>query len=617
MYDVLFGELKNRVNATSTGEDGWIGTCPCHDDKSPSLSVKNADGKILVHCHAGCSQEALINHFTKIGLWPTKTKKSYPSPQRRIWDQGIPISPDSTCAAGKYLRRRGLSIWSKDFRFVESIDNKEGDQTTYHPGLIVGIFTPDRNLIGVQRIYLTCDGEKAAVPVQKKVVGKLKGGFALLGEVEPHMAVAEGPETSCAVHEATGLSTICAINSGNMPNLELPEDLVRLDIFADNDDVGKSKATKLHERAYDKGINVNVYYPTDRGADFLDVFNKGGKDAVLEIVKSGPSAKFPQRTIRASEVKPTVTKFLVSPYLPIGQLTLLVGNPGLGKSYLAYSIAAALSVGNKLFDQYLRTGTIMIANAEDSHSSTIVPRLTSLGANLDNIVLFDTTKISRLDDPNFAKEVRKTKPILLIVDPIQAFLGKANMNRANEVRAAMAPLRKIAEDTNCAILLVGHLNKDTSQSVLFRSLGSIDFVANARSVLAAGQYLDDPEKRALVHIKSNVSGLGDSQGFRILPNEGVGEFVWTGKCELGAADISGDQTSNSMVSEAKEFLKEVLAEGPVSVKQIMDMAEERELSKGAVHRTKAVLKVDVKRVGVSGGARGEGGWKWSLPETIS
>ena len=69
MYDVLFGELKNRVNATSTGEDGWIGTCPCHDDKSPSLSVKNADGKILVHCHAGCSQEALINHFTKIGLW--------------------------------------------------------------------------------------------------------------------------------------------------------------------------------------------------------------------------------------------------------------------------------------------------------------------------------------------------------------------------------------------------------------------------------------------------------------------------------------------------------------------------------------------------------------------
>ena len=310
--------------------------------------------------------------------------------------------------------------------------------------------------------------------------------------------------------------------------------------------------------------------------------------------------------INMADVEPETVDWLWSPYIPKGKVTLLEGDPGVGKSWVSLAIATAVSLGKGLPKQEPGgPGNTLLASAEDGLADTIRPRLDAMGADVSRIVAIDDALI--LDDDGFAlleDYVTKVEPTLLIIDPLVAYLGAAvDIHRANQTRSVMARLAKLAETHGMAILAVRHLAKGSAAKPIYRGLGSIDFTAACRSVLLAGCDPENPQNRGLVQIKSNLAPLGVSIGYELLDDG----FFWTGESSLTTGDIlatdSGEFTS--AIDEAIDFLRDELATGDVLAKEIYRSANSAAISERTLKRAKAKLQVrSHKRDGV---------WLWSLP----
>ncbi|MDP2726169.1 MAG: AAA family ATPase, partial [Dehalococcoidia bacterium] len=202
--------------------------------------------------------------------------------------------------------------------------------------------------------------------------------------------------------------------------------------------------------------------------------------------------------VRLDSVTPEQVEFLWHPYIPLGKLTILEGDPGLGKSWLALAIAAAISRGVKLPGATDPWGPadILLLSAEDGLADTITPRLDAMGADRGRITAITgiaTDKgergFSLAEHLDLLEEVlTQYRPIFVILDPLVSFLGAGvDMYRANEVRAILAPLASLAERCRAAILAIRHLTKSGRDKAIYRGQGNIDFVAAARSVILAGK----------------------------------------------------------------------------------------------------------------------------------
>ena len=316
------------------------------------------------------------------------------------------------------------------------------------------------------------------------------------------------------------------------------------------------------------------------------------------------------RTIKMSDIQPEPVEWLWEPYIPSGAITLIQGDGGMGKTTAALAIAAAVSTGAALPGSggNADPAAVIVQNAEDSYSKTIKPRLEKLGADNDMIeVIIENDDELSLSDERIEQAIAKFKAKLVILDPVQAYFGGANMNSANSVRPIMKQLGAVAERNNCAILLVGHLHKKGGQSQ-YRSLGSIDIFAAARSILTVGKTNMGDDIRAIVHNKSNLAPPGTSQAFGIDP---VGGFCWMGDYDIGIDELlSGTkQPPKDQLARACNLIKSTLAYGPVAAVDIMLKAEEQGISEKTLKRAKSVL-------GVISTKRG-GKWFWDIPIDVA
>ncbi|MFC1944614.1 AAA family ATPase [Chloroflexota bacterium] len=315
------------------------------------------------------------------------------------------------------------------------------------------------------------------------------------------------------------------------------------------------------------------------------------------------------------DVEAETVSWLCYPYIPQGKLTLLEGDPGVGKSWLSLAIATAVSIGKGLPGmEATESATVVLASAEDGLGDTIRPRLDAMGADARNIhaikgaLDFGTDGLVRLE--GFIREV---KPTLVIIDPLVAYIGAGvDFHRANETRGVMAQLADIAERHSTAILAVRHLTKGSTSKPIYRGLGSIDITAACRSVLLAGCDPDNPQERGLVHIKSNLAPMGAAIGYEMRD----GTFHWTGESDLTAARILSveDGEGKSAIDEAIEFLKGELDEGPVEAKQVFSDARTLFLSEKTIKRAKRILGIISRRQGETG-KRGGGKFVWELPDS--
>lgn len=313
-------------------------------------------------------------------------------------------------------------------------------------------------------------------------------------------------------------------------------------------------------------------------------FSLGAMKGVRSYLpKNQPELKL----ISLEDVVVEPVRWLWYPYIPLGKLSIIHGDPAEGKTTLALWIAAACSRGQALpGGENGEPLTVLYQTAEDGLGDTIKPRLLESKADMQKIYTIDETDfpLSMLDH-RIGEAIEKTHAQLMILDPMQAYLGeKVDMNRANEVRTVMKGLTKVANQTGCAIVLVGHLNKSQSANSAQRGLGSMDFRAAARSVLLVGRLKNDRDVRVMVHDKSSLAPEGNSRAFS-LEN---GTLHWQEGYENLTADelLSGAARGNK-VALAEDLIREQLAGGqPVLANEIYQMAKDAGISRRTVEMAK-------------------------------
>ena len=302
------------------------------------------------------------------------------------------------------------------------------------------------------------------------------------------------------------------------------------------------------------------------------------------IVLKEPPKKDSVKIIRMSDVELTPVEWLWKPYLPFGKLSVLQGNPGEGKTYFAMHLAAACTNGKLLPNmERMEPFNVIYQTAEDGLGDTVKPRLIEAGADLDRVLVIDDSEVQlTLSDERIEKAIIENNARLVIIDPIQAYLGAdVDMNRANEVRPIFMRLGQVAQRTGCAILLIGHLNKAAGMQSLQRGLGSIDIAAAVRSVLFIGKLKHDPTMRILTHEKSSLAPPGVSLAFS-LGDEGG--FRWVGEYDITADEmLSGiEPQRETKTQQAKDLICALLAGGKQVLSEDIDKAA---LERGIPGRT--------------------------------
>ena len=302
------------------------------------------------------------------------------------------------------------------------------------------------------------------------------------------------------------------------------------------------------------------------------------------IVLKEPSKPETVKIIRMSDVELTPVDWLWKPYLPFGKLSVLQGNPGEGKTYFAMHLAAACTNGKLLPNmERMEPFNVIYQTAEDGLGDTVKPRLIEAGADLDRVLVIDDSEVQlTLSNKRIEKAIIENNVRLVIIDPIQAYLGAdVDMNRANEVRPIFMRLGQVAQRTGCAILLIGHLNKAAGMQSLQRGLGSIDIAAAVRSVMFIGKLKHDPTMRILTHEKSSLAPPGVSLAFS-LGDEGG--FRWVGEYDITADEmLSGiEPQRETKTQQAKDLICALLAGGKQVLSEDIDKAA---LERGIPGRT--------------------------------
>ena len=362
-------------------------------------------------------------------------------------------------------------------------------------------------------------------------------------------------------------------------------DVERVFLCLDADKAGEDACKRLAALLPDT-VSVTRIQPCMK--DWNDVLvhraEISNRNYFKSIVLKEPPKKDSVKIIRMSDVELTPVEWLWKPYLPFGKLSVLQGNPGEGKTYFAMHLAAACTNGKLLPNmERMEPFNVIYQTAEDGLGDTVKPRLIEAGADLDRVLVIDDSDVQlTLSDERIEKAIIENNARLVIIDPIQAYLGAdVDMNRANEVRPIFMRLGQVAQRTGCAILLIGHLNKAAGMQSLQRGLGSIDIAAAVRSVMFIGKLKHDPTMRILTHEKSSLAPPGASLAFS-LGDEGG--FRWVGEYDITADEmLSGiEPQRETKTQQAKDLICALLAGGKQVLSEDIDKAA---LERGIPGRT--------------------------------
>ena len=335
------------------------------------------------------------------------------------------------------------------------------------------------------------------------------------------------------------------------------------------------------------------------------------------------------KLINMGTVEVEQIEWLLYPFIPFGKVTIIQGDPGEGKTTMVLQIIAKLTRGEPILlnkksqkeaqqdseenlkqevlsqDNPIQPVNVIYQTAEDGLGDTIKPRLLAAGADCSRVLVIDDREqpLTMLD-VRLEEAIMQTKARMVVLDPIQGFLGTdVDMHRANEIRPLMKRVAVLAEKYHCAIILIGHMNKNSNGKSSYRGLGSIDFQAAARSVLIVGRLKDEPETRVMCHVKSSLAPEGKSVAFRLDKETG---FQWIGEYDISADDLLSGEARGQKSRIAKEFLLDILADGGMAQKKIEEEASKQGIKKKTLRNAKQELEIDSVKRGNQ--------WFWILSE---
>jgi len=330
-----------------------------------------------------------------------------------------------------------------------------------------------------------------------------------------------------------------------------------------------------------------------------------------------------------ADVEPKPINWLWPEKIARGKVSMIAGDPGLGKSLITVALASAVSTGARwpVGGGIAPLGSVVILSDEDSLADTIRPRLDAAGANCARIhalkVVEETTEDGEIVNRSFSleKDIERLADVLeqlgdcvlVVIDPISAYLGGTDSHRNADVRALLSPLSDLAERFNVAIVTVTHLNKG-SGSAIYRATGSLAFVAAARSVLAVTKDQDEQSRRLVLPMKNNLGNDSTGMAYRIETAEnGAPVVMWEPDPVDIDINVALNGESDDFRSERKDaidWLESELSGGPVSATDLQKRARAAGHSWSTVKRAKSELSVESRKTGM------KGGWEWWHPDDI-
>ena len=631
----VLGRLENWKQA---GDQQYMARCPAHDDRHASLSVgRGSDGRALLDCKAGCAVDTILTAMglTMSDLFPTTgMQRPVPVPRKPIKKTIYKTAEDAFASVTRY-EGQFVASWS-------------------YPG---GTF-----LIG--RFEKT-DGTKSYRPVHQT-----DGGWVLADPPEPLplyrgdqlpatgvVFVVEG-EKCCDAAATVGLYATTSSHGAGTARKSDWSALAGRDvvILPDVDAAGESYVkevtgilAKLSPPAKVKVVKLPGLTEHGDIADWISPDGPMGckdadeiKAAVMNMVQAAtPSTPPPS----LSMVTPVITcmadvvaepvKWLWPNRIAIGKLTILSGDPGLGKSFITLDLAARVSRGTCWPDCTSSSnvvGGVVLLSAEDDLADTIRPRLDAAGADVNRISAL--TAVRRIDPGsrricedgfNLAVDLQALEQAILkvdncrlvVVDPITAYLGKADSYKNSEMRALLAPLSELASRHGVAVVAVSHLRKGDGPA-MYRTMGSMAFVAAARAAYAVTKDKDDPSgvRRLVLPIKNNLGNDQTGLAYSLDSTFSLNRQPVV-RWEPEPVEISADEALRPRVQErdedsgelgeAQRWLLDILGGGPVAAKLVMERARKDGISKRTLDRAKKLANV----IAAKGGFKV--GWTWCLP----
>lgn len=326
-------------------------------------------------------------------------------------------------------------------------------------------------------------------------------------------------------------------------------------------------------------------------------------------------------TVNLADVEPQAVEWLWNGWIPQARLSLVIGHAGQGKSWLTLALAAAVSQGWPLpgDDRTREPRSVLLVGAEDGLADTVRPRLDALGADVRRIVALEGVATERHERCFLLADVGPLEQVLVggafglvVIDPLTAFTGGTDSYKDADVRGLLAPLAQLAERYGCAIVGVMHFRKGQADTALQRASGSIAWGAAARSVFAVGtdpQAEDGTTERHVLPVKHNLAPAPEGVTF----NLEAGRFTWGGRSNLSASQLmaatgQGGEDGGAL-AEAKDVLRQILADGPKTAAVALSEARAAGVSEATFRRARQALGVEAAKAGFAGSGR----WELRLP----
>lgn len=597
--------VLSKLDARKNGS-GWKAKCPAHGDEKPSLSIsEGTDGKILLHCFAGCTFDEIV------AACPLEISELFTdTPQPKAHLNGHSKTLGSPVATYDY-KDLDRSLRFQSVRYDKPKDFRQRRPGPNGQGWIW-------NLEGIERILYRLPELIAADP--RLIVYVVEGEKDVDRLIDAGLVATTNPE-----------------GAGKWRH-EYSETLAgrKVAIIVDNDDAGRKHAAQVAASVFGvakwvKIIELAVLPPKGDVSDWLDSGHSA--DELREIVIAAPLVNDAPKErlpglVCLEDVEPEPVHWLWPGRIPLGKLTILDGDPGLGKSMITCDIASRVSTGRAMPDgEYSDLGApagVVLLSAEDGLADTIRPRLDAAGADCKRIAalthvvdekgLMKAPSVADISD--IERAIAATGAKLIVIDPVMAFLPeKTKSHNDQEVRRVLSPLVELAEKTGVAVLMLRHLNKAPGGNPLYRGGGSIAFIGAVRSGLLAAP---DPEdetgrRRIIASTKSNLAMAAQALAYHVETAEnGAARIVWEGITSHTAAGLLTvvDQEEKSALDDAMAFLRDLLTDGEYAASEVEKKAKANSIAIRTLHRAKSRLGVMSHRRGSVTDAH----WVWALPE---